>query len=165
MYEIIKQVIESGRYELNDMLKKIDTIWIQGNITEEQKNELVELAQSKANPENSYAPLQEQITEAFNKIDDLQKSTNTNIQEIAALKTAIENLGGSVVEPEPEPEEEYPEWYKWNGIGDVPWQDGSKCSHNGSKWISHKKDNVWEPGGPGVYDYIWEKVTDEATLL
>ena len=122
MYEIIKQVIESGRYELNDMLKKIDTIWIQGNITEEQKNELVELAQSKANPENSYTPLQEQITEAFNKIDDLQKSTNTNIQEIAALKTAIENLGGSVVEPEPEPEEEYPEWYKWNGIGDVPWR-------------------------------------------
>lgn len=33
MYNIIKSVIESGRYELTDMLEKIDVIWIQGGIT------------------------------------------------------------------------------------------------------------------------------------
>lgn len=37
MYEIVKNVIMSKRYELNDMLKKIDTLWVQGDITEEQK--------------------------------------------------------------------------------------------------------------------------------
>ena len=165
MYDIIKQVIESGRYELNDMLEKIDTIWIQGDITEEQKNELVELTQSKANPENSYAPLQTQIDELYRMVKELTETVNANAKGMSAIKDAVENRGGSVVEPEPEPEEEYPEWYKWNGVGDIPWQDGSKCTHNGKKWISHVNNNIWEPGGPGVYDNIWEKVTDQATLL
>lgn len=50
MYDVIKNVIESGRYELNDMLKKIDTIWIQGDITEEQKKELVMVANNVWEP-------------------------------------------------------------------------------------------------------------------
>ena len=36
MYQIIKSVIESGRYELADMLGKIDRTWLQGSITEEE---------------------------------------------------------------------------------------------------------------------------------
>ena len=47
MYDVIKNVIESGRYELNDMLEKIDTIWIQGDITEEQKKELAARTEEK----------------------------------------------------------------------------------------------------------------------
>jgi hypothetical protein len=35
MYDIIKNVITSGSYELTDILKKIDTIWLQGTLTEE----------------------------------------------------------------------------------------------------------------------------------
>lgn len=42
MYQIIKDVLTSGRYELNDMLKKIDTIWLQGDIDDGQKAELGE---------------------------------------------------------------------------------------------------------------------------
>lgn len=165
MYEIIKQVIESGRYNLSDMLSKIDIIWVQGDITEDQKKELTELANSKAVPENNRADYQVQIDELYRMIKELTETVKANAKGMSSIKDAVEKLGGSIVTPDPEPVEEYPEWYRWNGIGDVPWQDGSKCSHNGSKWISHKKDNVWEPGGPGVYDYIWEKVTDEATLL
>lgn len=40
MYEIVKSIIESGRYELADMLRKIDTLWVQNELTEEQKKEL-----------------------------------------------------------------------------------------------------------------------------
>ena len=36
MYSIIKNVIASRRYELGDMLGKIDTIWVQGDLTDEQ---------------------------------------------------------------------------------------------------------------------------------
>lgn len=50
MYEIIKKVLESGRFELSDMLRKIDIIWLQGDITELQKEELVTLARKKADP-------------------------------------------------------------------------------------------------------------------
>ena len=34
MYQTIKNVINSTRYELGDMLTKIDTIWIQGDLTD-----------------------------------------------------------------------------------------------------------------------------------
>ena len=57
MYDIIKSVIESKRYELTNMLTKIDTIWVQGDLTDEQRTELIALAQQNAQPENSYAPL------------------------------------------------------------------------------------------------------------
>ena len=63
MYEIFKNVIESKRYSLDDMLKKIDTLWVQGDITEEQRKELVTLAQTNADPSQSNAPLQKQIEE------------------------------------------------------------------------------------------------------
>ena len=65
MYEIVKNVIESKRYELNDMIKKIDTLWIQGDLTEEQKNELTELARKNADPEMS--------VNVFKRLDDIEK--------------------------------------------------------------------------------------------
>lgn len=88
MYDIIKSVIESKRYELTDMLTKIDTIWVQGDLTDEQRTELVALAQQNAQPENSYAPLQAQIDKAF--------------EQIAALAARVAALeAGESTEPEP----------------------------------------------------------------
>ena len=86
MYEIIKTVIESKRYELADMLEKIDTMWLQDEITEEQKTELVNLARENAKPENSYS--------------DLQKQINQALEEIDALKARVDKLDGT--EPDPE---------------------------------------------------------------
>lgn len=140
MYIIISNVIKSGNYELNDMLRKIDTIWVQGSLTDEERGELVELAQSNADPARSYAPLQEQINQAFDRI----KALEGRMAKLAAGE-----------EPEPE---EWPEWYKWDGVGRVPWQNGSKCTHNGVRYISRVDNNVWEPGGEGVHENIWEAV-------
>ena len=50
MYAIIKSVINSGNFELTDMLSKIDTMWVQGSITDEQRTELTALARDKATP-------------------------------------------------------------------------------------------------------------------
>ena len=80
MYEIIKSVIEEGRYELSDILKKIDTIWIQGGITEEQKMELVVLAQEKAKPENSYAPIQKQVDTLFTNMAERSEEHTSELQ-------------------------------------------------------------------------------------
>ena len=140
MYTIISNVIKSRNYELNDMLRKIDTIWVQGSLTDEERGELVELAQSNADPARSYAPLQEQINQAFDRIKALEG-------RMAKLEAG----------EEPEPEE-WPEWYKWDGVGRVPWQNGSKCTHNGVRYISRVDNNVWEPGGEGVHENIWEAV-------
>ena len=92
MYDTIKDVINSGRYELNDMLHKIDTLWVQGDLDDDQRDELVELARENATPENTYVPIQEQIDQAFAQIKAL-------VDRVAALEA------GKTPEPSPEPAE------------------------------------------------------------
>lgn len=142
MYDIIKSVIESKRYELTDMLTKIDTIWVQGDLADEQRTELVALAQQNAQPENGYAPLQEQINKAFECIEDLEA-------RVAVLE------GGELPEPE-----EWPEWYAWSGVGPIPWQKDSKCTHGGKHWVSQVDNNIWEPGAQGVPETVWAEYAE-----
>lgn len=158
MYEIFKNVINSKRYNLDDMLKKIDTLWVQGDITEEQKKELVTLAQTNANPENSNAPLQKQIEEIAKKQLTLEETVSALSATVQKIKETVE-IGGTVVpEPEPPATEECPAWEPYNGIPPVKWQTGSKCMHNGKKWESMVDSNVWEPGAFGVGAEIWKEI-------
>ena len=52
MYEIIKSVIQSKDFKLSEILKKIDTLWIENDLTDEQRTELVELAKQNVLPES-----------------------------------------------------------------------------------------------------------------
>ena len=38
------------------------------------------------------------------------------LQEIAAIKKAVEGVGRDVEQPEEPTEEEWPEWYAWDGV-------------------------------------------------
>lgn len=138
MYQIIHDVITSKRYELRDMLSKIDTIWVQGDLTDEQREELVELARENADPEKSYAPLQAQIEQAFD--------------QIKALSARVEKLeAGEVPEPAPEPEE-WPEWVQPTGAHDA-YGVGDKVTYNGKHYVSKIAGNVWSPD---AYPAGWE---------
>lgn len=138
MYSTIKSVIDSGRYELNDILKKIDTLWVQGDITDEQRTELTDLARENADPAQSYAPLQEQIDQAFT--------------QIKALSARVEKLeAGEVQEPAPEPEE-WPAWVQPTGAHDC-YNTGDKVTYNGRHYVSKIDGNVWSPD---AYPRGWE---------
>lgn len=158
MYEIFKNVINSKEYSLEDILKKIDTKWVQSEITDEQRDELITLAQTNANPENSNAPLQTQIEEIAKKQLALEETVTTLSSTMQKIKETVESGGTVVPEPEPTPQEEYPAWEPYNGIPPVKWQVGSKVSHNGKKWESMVANNVWEPGAFGVGDTIWKEI-------
>lgn len=149
MYETIKSVIESGRYELSDMLKKIDTIWLQGDITEEQKTELVKLAQEKANPENSYAPLQKQI-------DNLFKITDTLQTEVKTLSDKVTKLEGGEIEPEP-PSTEYPEYKQPTGSHDA-YYNGDKVTFKGKKYVCTAPEDYAVVWNPEEYPAYWKLV-------
>ena len=138
MYEIIKTVIESKRYELADMLEKIDTMWLQDEITEEQKTELVNLARENAKPENSYSDLQKQINQAF--------------EEIAALKARVDKLDGT--EPDPE---EYPEYVQPTGSHDAYHKD-DKVTYKGKKCICIAPEDVAVVWDPETYPAYWQIV-------
>ena len=130
MYDTIKDVINSGRYELNDMLHKIDTLWVQGDLDDDQRDELVELARESADPEQTYAPIQEQIDQAFT--------------QIKALSARVEKLeAGEVQEPTPEPDE-WPEWVQPTGAHNA-YSNGDKITYNGKHYISTMDGNVWSP--------------------
>ena len=57
MYSVVKSVIESRNYELSDMLKKINTLWVQGvkngGISDEEKEALIDLARQNAEVQQS----------------------------------------------------------------------------------------------------------------
>lgn len=76
MYEIIKSVIESKDYKLEDILYKINKMWIESAINEEQKTELDSLARENANAVNSYAPLQKQINNIYTELDSIKSRLN-----------------------------------------------------------------------------------------
>lgn len=137
MYDIIKNVIMSGSYELADMLKKIDTKWMEGALTDEQRTELIELARTNAEPENTYAPLQEQI-------DLIAADVKTLQEKVAKLE------GGGT-----EPEEEYPAWVQPTGAHDAYNTGGKMTYTDGKKYICKMDGCVW---GPDVYPQGWELV-------
>ena len=149
MFEIIKSVIRNKDFELKDMLYKINKMWIESAITEEQKTELDSLARQNAVAENSYAPLQEQINNANSRIDKLE-----------ARIEALENKEtGEVTEPEEptEPvEDEYPEYVQPTGAHDA-YHVGDKITYNGKKYICKLDNCVW---APDVYPAGWEEVVE-----
>lgn len=141
MYSIIKQVIESKSYKLEDMLYKINKMYIENYITEEEKTELDNLARTNANPINSYAPLQEQIDNMYIKISNLEN-------RIAILENS---------EPTEPGEDEYPEFVQPTGAHNC-YNKGSKITFEGEKKICNIDGCVWSPD---AYPAAWEEVTNE----
>lgn len=142
MYDIIKNVILSGRYELSDMLKKIDTIWLQGDISEEEKAELVGLAREHADPENSHAKLEKQVNDAFEIIYNI-------VERVEKLEK-----GGAEL---PEPEDEYPEYKQPTGAHDA-YHKGDKMTFKEKKYICVAPEGVAVVWDPETYPAYWQLV-------
>lgn len=164
MYNIIKSVINSGDYELSDMLKKIDTIWVQGDITDSQKEELVTLARDNAKPENTYAPLQEQIDELYAQVKLLRATVEANALGTAALKEAIEGLVGKVENP-PQQEDEILDWKQPLNKEDS-YMTGNKIKYTDGKVYESTIDyNVWSPEAyPGGWKLIENDIKTETEV-
>lgn len=138
MYTIIKSVINSGSFELTDILTKIDTLWVQGSIKDNQRTELIALARSKAMPEATYAPLQERVNTLAERLDAL-----------TARVTAIE--AGTPAEPPAEPDE-WPPYVQPTGAHDA-YNTGKKITYAGKRYVCKMDGCVWPPD---VYPAAWE---------
>lgn len=158
MYEIFKSVILSKSYNLEEMIKKINIRWVEDILTEEQREELITMAQINADPNQSNAPLQKQIEEISKKQIALKDTVEKLSSTVQKIKETVESGGTVIPDPEPPIIEEYPAWEPYNGIPPVPYQVGSKVTHNGKKWESMVPNNVWEPGAFGVDQNIWKEV-------
>lgn len=145
MYKLIKEQIENDDYKLEAMLDKIYTLYAKNKLTKEKMEELETYAREKANPKNSYAPLQEQIENIYN--------------ELANIKSRLNNLeqAGTEEPTEPEPVDEYPEYIQPTGAHDA-YNTGDKITYNGKKYICKMNGCVWNPN---TYPQGWEEVVEE----
>lgn len=130
MFTIIQQVITGGRYELSDLLKKIDTLWVQGDLNDTEKQELTEQAQENAKAENSM-----EITEKLKELD--------------LRVTALEQRETT------QTPEEYPEYVigKW-------YYSGDKITCDGDKYVCIAPEGQVCTWSPFEYPAYWEKVTE-----
>lgn len=145
MFEIIKNVILSKDFELRDILYKINKMYIESTITEEEKTELDELARENAVVENSYASLKEQVENIYSELD--------------SIKSRLATLENTEEPEEPtEPVDEYPEYIQPSGAHDC-YNTGAKITFKGEKYTCLIDGCVWSPE---EYPAGWKKETVES---
>lgn len=140
MFDIIKNVIKTKDFELRDILYKINKMWIESAITEEEKTELDELARANAKAENSYASTNAQIENIYSKL-----------AQITSRLEALENI-----EEPSEPVDEYQEYKQPTGAHDA-YHVGDKIIYNGKKYICKLDNCIWSPD---EYPSAWEEVSE-----
>lgn len=138
MYNIIKNVLNSGGFELSDIKKKIDTFWLKGNITDDQRTELHKLAEDGANVQNS--------------VDMLQKLADLEMR-IKALEEGRTDTEAGDEQDEPGETETIPDFAvgKWYYTGD-------KIRFNGAVYECTAPDGVVCVWNPDDYPAYWNKV-------
>lgn len=136
MFEIVKNVILGKNYKLEDMLNKIDTLWLESKISDEEKISLISLARENALAENSYASNEIIFKEIFTRLEK------------------IENI---VFKDDEEEVEEYPPFVKPEGAHDC-YNEGDKITYNEKKYICKINGCVWSPD---EYPQGWQEVVEE----
>ena len=131
MYDILKNVISAGGYKLATVQHKIKKLYVFGDLTEGQTEELLAMASSKASAEAERP--------------EVMKMLRSLADRVAALEAA-QSPG--------EDGAQTPVWKPWDGISqDYP--QGAVVTHNGKLWRSvFAGQNVWEPGAVGT-ESLW----------
>lgn len=133
MQKIIEKVIESKNFELSDMLKKIDTLWVQGKIDDEIRSILSDMARENANVQNSF--------DVIKKLEELDK----RVKELEAKANTEEETE--------EPTESYEEYKadKWYYTGD-------RVSFEGKNYTCIAPIGVVCVWSPKDYPVYWEEL-------
>ena len=146
MYEIVKNVIMSGNFKLADMSRKIDTLWVQGDLTDEQRTELIKLMKEHLNPETESPEQTELYKQILAKYESLEERV-----------TKLENGGAA---PEPPIGVEIPVWEPWDGISNK-YQYGVVVAFEPKYYISaYRGQNTWMPGNAGT-EGLWKEISRE----
>ena len=147
MYEIIKNVITAGGYKLAEIQYKVKKLYLLGDITEAQMDQLLALAAAGVSPDAERPEVLDMLRRLSARID--------------AHDARLVVLEGGTTDPEEPASHEA--WTVWDGVNDK-YQPGAIVTHNGQLWQSvYNGQNVWEPGTAGT-EALWVKyeMTEEA---
>ena len=143
-YDIVEMAILTGGYDLKAMAKKIDTLYANDSLTEDEWQKLRKLCCDKLKPEDTRPELQQQLEYLAARVTALEA-------QVAALTGGAS--GGT--------EADYEDWQQpIAGLTDK-YQQGAIVQHNGKLWQSaYPGQNVWEPGAVGT-EALWTEYTLE----
>ena len=115
MFGIIKNIITNGVFRVNDLYEKIDTLWAESKLSDDERNQLIQMMTDHINPATEAPELAERITRLEERV------------------TALENA--QTEEPE-EPSEgiSVPAWEPWDGVSDK-YQYGAVVTNIGKYWL------------------------------
>lgn len=135
MYKITKNVIEMGGFNLTDILRKIDSLWIKASITDDERADLYNMAQTKAKAKDSI--------DIVAKIAELET-------KITALEIKLEGVEDVVPEESPNYEEfVVGKWY----------YTGNRITFEGKNYVCIAPEGTVCVWSPTDYPSYWEEVT------
>lgn len=141
LYDDISNVIINGGYNLDDMLHRIDVIYVSGGLSDTERENLRDLARNTANPDDSLAPLVARVT----AIEMWQTTVDNRLN---ALETGSEEP----VDPDPE---EWPEYVQPTGAHNA-YYNGDKVTYNGKHYICIAPEETPCVWNPDTYPSYWE---------
>ena len=143
MYDEVMKVIETGGYDLADLLRRIDVLYAGGRLTDAERSGLYDLARSGANPEDSLAPVVQRV------------------EALEAWRTEVDaklaELSGSGEGPDPEePADEWPKYVQPTGAHDA-YHAGDRVTWQGGHYICTAPEGVACVWDPGTYPAYWRE--------
>lgn len=144
-YEDLRAQISSGDFKLQAMLDKLTRLYIEDMLTEEEYDDLMQLARDNANPDK-------EIEENTDIIKQLMLRVTESEQKLKDLEARVEKLEYPEAEPE-EPVVTYEPYdpHKW-------YYKDMTCSFEGKNYICIAPEGVvctWSPTG---YPSYWKLV-------
>lgn len=162
MFQTIKDYINTGRYELKELTNKINALWVESELTDEEREALLKLAQENSDQTKGYLPLQEQIENLKSYVNEKIESINKQLVELGnKVNQLIEGeTPEPVPEPEPKPEDEYPAWHQPTGAYDAYYTNEKMTFTDGKKYICIAPYGYGVTYGPDVLPQMWQLVED-----
>lgn len=140
-YQYLEIAILSGNYHLAEIADKIYTLWVAGQITNEERSTLLSLAQEHCDPAQERP-----------ETDVLIDALTARLEILEARVTTLEGGDTDLTD--------YPDWEQPIVGLTSNYQSGAIVRHNGKLWISsYNGQNVWEPGETGT-DALWKEYVE-----
>lgn len=142
MFETFQTLINAGGYDLADFTGRIKTMYVMGELTEDEMKQLLEQAQDNAKSDDSYAPLADRVK----AIEEWETIIEERLSKLESGSST--GLGESE-----DPGDEWPEYKQPTGAHDA-YRVGAKITYNGKHCTCVLDGCVWPPD---IYPQGWQE--------
>ena len=122
MFETLRQLISVGGYRLDDMILRIDTMYASGRLDDDERAQLIDLAQTNADQDVFLPSLKERVSALEQRVSTLENAGDAS------------PVGDDVV----------PEWVRPTSK-DTMYNKGDLVMFNGKKWQCLKNNVSTSP--------------------